>query len=57
MGFGTTVDNEAIKQTRDAAQKLVESSLRIEKLTRRLNWLTIALIIETIALIGVTLRL
>jgi hypothetical protein len=37
-------DNEAIRQTRDYAKVLAESSLRLEKATRRLNQLTAILI-------------
>ncbi len=39
--------------TRDNVKKLLESSLRLEKLTKRLNWLTIALAAETVVLIAV----
>jgi hypothetical protein len=39
--------------TRDNVKKLLESSLRSEKLTTRLNLRTIALIALTVVLIGV----
>ena len=41
--------------TRDNVKKLLESSLRLEKLTTRLNWLTIVLTAETVVLVAVAI--
>jgi hypothetical protein len=41
-------------ETKELIRKLTESSKEIEKLTRRLNSLTIALVLETAFLIALT---
>jgi hypothetical protein len=50
-------DNVAIRETKDYARKLAESSERLEKLTKALIALTIILACETAILVWFTLNL
>lgn len=42
-------------ETKELIRQLTESSKRIEKLTKWLKWLTIALVTETAVLIAITI--